>query len=115
MHDNFIRVVRKFIIHRSSFIFTNKMAVYYNKEKIADIVKQYAGDEKNTGNTEAQIALLTYRIESLSAHLRINKKDHSTRRSLLTMVGQRKSLLSYYAKKDIYKYRALIEKLGLRK
>ncbi len=91
------------------------MAVYYSKEKIAEIVKQYAGDEKNTGNTEAQIALLTYRIESLSAHLRANKKDHSTRRSLLTMVGQRKSLLSYYAKKDIYKYRALIEKLGLRK
>jgi small subunit ribosomal protein S15 len=91
------------------------MAVYYSKEKVAEIVKQYGGDEKNTGNTEAQVALLTYRIECLSAHLRINKKDHSTRRSLLTMVGQRKSLLSYYSKKDIYKYRALIEKLGIRK
>jgi small subunit ribosomal protein S15 len=92
------------------------MAVYYNKEKISEIVKEYAGgDAGNTGNTEVQIALLTYRIESLSAHLRKFKKDHSTRRSLLTMVGQRKSLLAYYAKKDIYKYRALIEKLGLRK
>ncbi len=91
------------------------MAVYYDKEKVAEIVKKYAGDEKNTGNTEAQVALLTFRIESLSAHLRINKKDHSTRRSLLTMVSQRKRLLTYYAKKDIYKYRALIEKLGLRK
>jgi small subunit ribosomal protein S15 len=91
------------------------MAVYYNKEKIAEIVTEYGGDVKNTGNTEAQIALLTYRIESLSAHLRQNKKDHSTRRALLTMVGQRKSLLSYYARKDIFKYRALIEKLGLRK
>jgi small subunit ribosomal protein S15 len=91
------------------------MAVYYNQEKVASIVKEYGGDEKNTGNVEAQIALLTYRIESLSAHLRINKKDHSTRRALLSMVGQRKSLLSYYAKKDIFKYRALIEKLGLRK
>ncbi|MFZ4632714.1 MAG: 30S ribosomal protein S15 [Saprospiraceae bacterium] len=91
------------------------MAVYYNKEKIAEIVTEYGGDAKNTGNTEAQIALLTYRIESLSAHLRQNKKDHSTRRALLTMVGQRKSLLSYYARKDIFKYRALIEKLGLRK
>ena len=91
------------------------MAVYYSKEKVADIIKQYAGDEKNTGNVEAQIALLTYRIESLSAHLRENQKDHSTRRSLLKMVGQRKSLLSYYAKKDIYKYRALIEKLCIRK
>ncbi|MBK8192581.1 MAG: 30S ribosomal protein S15 [Lewinellaceae bacterium] len=91
------------------------MAVYYSKEKVADIIKEYGGDAKNSGDTEAQIALLTYRIESLSAHLRINKKDHSTRRALLTMVGQRKSLLSYYAKKDIYKYRALIERLGLRK
>ena len=91
------------------------MEVDYAKEKGADIIKQYGGDAKNSGNTEAQIALLTYRIESLSAHLRANPKDHSTRRALLTMVGQRKSHLSYYAKKDIYKYRALIEKLGLRK
>ncbi|MBK8427758.1 MAG: 30S ribosomal protein S15 [Lewinellaceae bacterium] len=101
-----------FIIHHSSL---KKWQSITTRKKIAEIVQQYAGDEKNTGNTEAQIALLTYRIESLSAHLRINKKDHSTRRSLLTKVGQRKSLLSYYAKKDIYKYRALIEKLGLRK
>jgi small subunit ribosomal protein S15 len=91
------------------------MAVYYSKEKIAEIVKTHGGDDKDTGNIEVQVALLTYRIESLSQHLRINKKDHSTRRALLTMVGQRKSLLSYYMKKDIYKYRALIEKLGLRK
>ena len=92
-----------------------KMAVYYNQNKIAEIVKTYAGDEKNTGNIEAQIALLTYRIECLSSHLRANPKDHSTRRALLGMVGQRKSLLLYYAKKDIFKYRALIEKLGIRK
>lgn len=91
------------------------MAVYYSKEKVAEIIGQYGRDAKDTGNTEAQVALLTYRIESLSAHLRAFPKDHSTRRSLLTMVGQRKSLLAYYAKKDIYKYRALIEKLGIRK
>lgn len=92
------------------------MAVYYNKEKIAEIVQQYGnGNTNDTGNVEVQVALLTYRIESLSAHLRTFKKDHSTRRALLAMVGQRKSLLAYYAKKDIYKYRALIEKLGLRK
>jgi small subunit ribosomal protein S15 len=92
------------------------MAVYYSPEKVAEIVKQYGtGDASNTGNVEVQVALLTYRIECLSQHLRINKKDHSTRRALLTMVGQRKSLLGYYAKKDIYKYRALIEKLGIRK
>ena len=91
------------------------MAVYFSKEKVASIVKDYAGDEKNTGNLEAQAALITYRIDSLSQHLRANPKDHSTRRRLLTLVGQRKSLLSYYMKKDIYKYRALIEKLGIRK
>ena len=91
------------------------MAVYYSKVKINEIAKEYGKNEHDTGNTEVQVALLTYRIECLSSHLRANKKDHSTRRALLTMVGQRKSLLGYYAKKDIYKYRALIEKLGLRK
>jgi small subunit ribosomal protein S15 len=91
------------------------MAVYYSKEKINEIVEKYGENAKDTGNTEVQVALLTYRIECLSSHLRQFKKDHSTRRALLTMVGQRKSLLGYYAKKDIYKYRALIEKLGLRK
>ncbi|MBL7827153.1 MAG: 30S ribosomal protein S15 [Saprospiraceae bacterium] len=91
------------------------MAVYYNKEKIAEITKQYGKDGKDTGNVEVQVALLTYRIECLSDHLRKFQKDHSTRRALLTMVGQRKSFLAYYAKKDIFKYRALIEKLGLRK
>lgn len=91
------------------------MAVYYSKEKIAEIVAKYGENGNDTGNTEVQVALLTYRIECLSSHLRKFQKDHATRRALLTMVGQRKSFLSYYAKKDIYKYRALIEKLGLRK
>ena len=91
------------------------MAVYYSKEKVAEITKEYGKNDKDTGNVEVQVALLTYQIESLSAHLRINKKDHSTRRSLLHKVAQRKGLLGYYAKTDIFKYRALIEKLGLRK
>ena len=91
------------------------MAVYYSKEKIAEIVKTYGKDDQDTGHVEVQVALLTYQIESLSAHLRTFKKDHSTRRALLTKVGQRKSLLGYSAKKDIFKYSALIEKLGLRK
>lgn len=90
------------------------MAVYYSKEKVADIVKQYGG-EGNTGSIEAQIALHTYRIESLSEHLRSNKKDFACRRALLSLVGHRKRLLQYYMKKDIVKYRQLIEKLGIRK
>jgi len=91
------------------------MAVYYSKEKIAEIVSKYGEGPNDTGNTEVQVALLTYRIECLSSHLRKFLKDHATRRALITMVGQRKRLLSYYGKNDIFKYRALIEKLGLRK
>ena len=91
------------------------MSVYYSKEKKEEIFKEYGGNEKNSGSTEAQIALLTYRIKELSDHLRRNKKDFSCKRSLLTMVGKRKRFLQYLAKKDITKYRALIEKLGLRK
>ena len=84
----------------------------HDKAKVIADNQRGKGD---TGSPEVQVALLTYRIECLSSHLRTFKKDHSTRRALLMMVGQRKSLLGYYAKKDIYKYRALIEKLGLRK
>ncbi len=91
------------------------MAVYYSKEKVAEIVTQYGGSEKNTGSVEAQIALHTYRIEQLSAHLRTNKKDFSCKRTLLGLVGHRKRLLQYYMRKDLMGYRALIEKLGLRK
>lgn len=91
------------------------MAVYYNKEKVSEIVAEYGGDASNTGSVEAQIALHTYRIEQLSDHLRKNKKDFSCRRALLGLVGHRKRLLAYYAKKDIVKYRKLIEKLGIRK
>lgn len=91
------------------------MAIYYSKEKVSEIVKEYGGDEKNTGSIEAQIALHSYRIEQLSAHLRTNKKDFSCRRALLGLVGHRKRLLSYYERKDIVKYRELIKRLGLRK
>ncbi len=91
------------------------MAVYLTKEKREEIFKEYGGSEKNTGSTEGQIALFTYRITMLSEHLQGNKKDHSCRRTLLSLVGKRKSLLQYLAKKDIQKYRDLIQKLGLRK
>lgn len=91
------------------------MAIYLTKEKKEEIFKEYGGSETNTGSVEGQIALFTYRIKSLSAHLKENKKDHSCRRTLLTLVGKRRRLLSYLAKKDIQKYRDLIEKLGIRK
>lgn len=91
------------------------MAVYLPKEKVEEIFAEYGGDAKNTGSIEGQVALFTYRIKELSNHLRANKKDHSCRRTLLTLVGKRRRLLRYLASQDITKYRALIEKLGIRK
>ena len=91
------------------------MAVYLSKEKREEIFQEYGGSPTNTGSTEAQIALFTFRIQKLSEHLKENRKDHSCRRTLLTLVGKRKRLLQYLADKDIQKYRDLIEKLGIRK
>ena len=91
------------------------MATYLTKEKKEEIFDSYAGDPKNTGSVEGQIALLTFRINSLSQHLKDNKKDHSCRRSLLAMVGKRKKMLQYLAHKDIQRYREIIDKLGIRK
>lgn len=91
------------------------MAVYLTKEKKQEIFKEYGGSNTNTGSTEAQIALFTYRIQGLSGHLKTNVKDHSSRKALLSLVGKRKKLLTYLAAKDIEAYRKLIEQLGLRK
>ena len=91
------------------------MATYLTTAKKEEIFKEFGGDSKNTGSIEGQIALCTYRITSLSDHLNQNKKDHSSRRSLLTLVGKRKRLLQYLAKKDINRYRDIISKLNLRK
>lgn len=88
---------------------------YLTKEKKAEIFQEHGGAAGNTGSTEGQIALFTYRIQELSKHLQINRKDHACRRTLLMLVGKRKRLLQYLAHKDITKYRELIEKLGIRK
>ncbi len=86
-----------------------------SKEKKNEVIKQYARKEGDTGSSEVQIAILTERIKELNEHLKANPKDHHSRRGLLKMVGRRRSLLAYLRKKDIEGYRALIEKLGLRK
>ena len=91
------------------------MSTYLSPEKKNQIFTEYGGSAQITGSVEAQIALFTYRIQSLSEHLQTNKKDHSCKRSLLTLVGKRKRLLKYLMDKDIQKYRSLIEKLGIRK
>ncbi len=79
------------------------------------IIEQYAIHEGDTGSPEVQIAILTSRINSLTEHLKVNKKDHHSRRGLLKMVGHRRNLLGYLQKVDIERYRAIIEKLGIRK
>jgi len=91
------------------------MAVYLTEEKKNEIFTEYAGGKANTGSVEGQIALFTFRIKSLSEHLKTNKKDNSCKRSMLTMVGKRKRLLKYLMSRDITQYRSLIEKLGIRK
>lgn len=89
--------------------------MYLTKEKKEEIFKKYGGDAKNTGSTEGQIALFTYRINHLTNHLKSNKKDFGTQKALLDLVGKRRSLLDYYKNKDIVKYRELIKELGIRK
>ena len=85
------------------------------KERKTQIFTEFGGNATNTGSIEGQIAQLTERIAQISAHLKENKKDFSTHRGLMQMVGKRKSLLSYLQKHNLEGYRALIEKLGLRK
>ena len=85
------------------------------KEIKQEIIEKYATHEGDTGSPEVQIAVLTYRINSLNEHLKSNKNDHHSHRGLLKMVGHRRNLLGYLQKKDINRYRAIIEKLGLRK
>lgn len=90
-------------------------SVMIAKEKKQEIIKEYGRTPNDTGSPEVQIAILTARIEELNAHLAENKNDHHSRRGLLKMVGQRRSLLAYLKKIDIERYRSLIGRLGLRK
>ncbi len=84
-------------------------------EKKAELIKLYGQKEGDTGSPEVQVAILTERIRELTEHLKKNKLDHHSRRGLLKMVGKRRGLLQYLKKKDINRYRAIIEKLGIRK
>ena len=84
-------------------------------ERKQQIINEYRRDEKDTGSSEVQIALLTERINELTEHLKVHKKDNHSRRGLLKMVGKRRNLLIYLAKKDENAYKELVKKLGLRK
>ena len=86
-----------------------------SKEMKSQIIEKYKRDEKDTGSPQVQIAILTERINELTEHLKIHKKDNHSRRGLLKMVGKRRNLLNYLAKTDVQRYRDIVEKLGLRK
>ncbi|MCR6515258.1 MAG: 30S ribosomal protein S15 [Clostridium chrysemydis] len=86
-----------------------------NKERKLEIITEFGKNAQDTGSAEVQVALLTERINELTDHLRVHKKDHHSRRGLLMMVGKRRGLLNYIAKQDIERYRAIIKKLGLRR
>ena len=85
------------------------------KERKQEIINTFKRDENDTGSSEVQIALLTERINELTEHLKVHKKDHHSRRGLLMMVGQRRGLLNYLAAQDIERYRTIIAQLGLRR
>ena len=89
--------------------------MYLTKEKKEEIFAEFGTSATDTGSSEGQIALFSYRIDHLTGHLKQNKKDHNTERSLIALVGKRRKLLNYLKKNDIERYRTIIEKLGLRK
>jgi small subunit ribosomal protein S15 len=91
------------------------MRAVLDAEKRKGIIGSYQLHEKDTGSPEVQIALLSARIEYLTEHFKTNKKDHHSRRGLLKLVSQRRSLLDYVKNKDVERYRAVIQRLGLRK
>ena len=89
--------------------------MYLSNEKKAEIFAKHGKSATDTGSAEGQIALFTYRIAHLTEHLKENRKDFNTQRSLVKLVGKRRSLLDYLTKKDINRYRAIVKELGLRK
>jgi small subunit ribosomal protein S15 len=89
--------------------------MYLDSEKKKEFFKKHGGSETNTGSSEAQIALFTFRIAHLTEHLKKNRKDFGTQKALIRLVGKRRSLLDYLKRKDINRYRAIIAELGLRK
>jgi len=100
---NYIRIIYK------------NIGMYLDTKVKKEIFKKHGGSDTNTGSTEGQVALFTYRISHLTEHLKKNRKDYGTQRALQLLVGKRRSLLDYLKNKDIEKYRALVKDLGLRR
>ena len=96
-------------------IIYNNIRMYLSKEEKQEMFAKHGKNKSDTGSAEGQIALFTQRIEHLTQHLKKNRKDYNTERSLVMLVGKRRSLLDYLIKKDILRYRAIVKELGLRK
>ena len=85
-----------------------------SKERVAELMKEYGKNEKDSGSAEVQVAILTERIRNLTEHLKVHKKDNHTRRGLMMLIGKRRGLLKYIKNRDIEEYREIIKKLGIR-
>ena len=115
-HEPYIRdCLEGFVMQKTNFRFEAIVHDDASTDGTAAIIKEYARTEGDTGSPEVQIAILTARITELTEHMKKNPKDYHSNRGLLKMVGQRRGLLDYLKKTDLEKYRALIEKLGIRK
>ena len=106
---------RKKILSGYITIIYNNIRMYLSKEEKQNMFAKHGKDKNDTGSAEGQIALFTQRIEHLTQHLKKNRKDYNTERSLVMLVGKRRSLLDYLIKKDVLRYRAIVQELGLRK
>ena len=106
-------------LERYTFIYIttiyNNIRMYLTKVEKAELFAKHGKVATNTGSAEGQIAIFTQRIEHLTKHLKKNHKDYNTERSLVMLVGKRRSLLDYLTKKDVLRYRAIVKELGLRK
>ncbi len=104
---------------RKAFVYItiiyNNISMYLSKEEKAEMFAKHGKSKTDTGSAEGQIALFTQRINHLTEHLKENRKDYNTERSLVKLVGKRRSLLDYLTKKDVLRYRAIVKELGLRK
>jgi len=107
-------LLRAMLRLKYGIIFKSK-CMYLTTEKKREIFTQHGKNEQDTGSPEGQVALFTFRINHLTEHLKQNKKDHSTRRSLIRLVGKRRNLLDYLKRKEISRYRSIIAQLNLRK
>lgn len=106
-------------LERKTFVYIkiiyNNISMYLTKEIKEEIFTKHGKGKNDTGTAEAQITLFTHRINHLTEHLKQNRKDYNTERSLVKLVGKRRSLLDYLTKKDVLRYRAIVKDLGLRK